>query len=332
MKNLRKFRSLFLVLILILFVLPVSVSANAPARQDHLSIRITNIPEGAVYADLLIVFPEKDPNYVEFQSGSYGADAAALKEITAYSDNGYQSFTIHYKNAKSIVKLEEVTALNPADNYFTARFCASTPRVQGGWYLEFEDQYNDLLKNYRNIKIALLDKDYKILSVSAPMMLPKVDLFHVFGGVVDYDATDGTYEFYTWYNSWAWIGVFFSLVLMLISIGIECLVAWFFGFKGKLLFTVLIVNFGTQIVMRLLHILLPLNYWVEVAILETLVYTAEFFIYKKCMKDASTGKLLIYTILANTLSLFCGLRLNQSLFGSKRAFTREVTNYGRKNF
>ena len=314
MKNLRKIRSLFLVLILILFVLPVSVSANAPDQQDHLSIRIANIPEGAVYADLLIVFPDKDPNYVEFQSGSYGADAAALKEITAYSDNGYQSFTIHYKNAKSVVQLEEVTALNPADNYFTARFCVA-PREQGGWFLEFEDQYNDLRKNYRNIKIVLLDKEYKILSVSAPMELPKVNMFHAFSGAMEYDFMFDTYEFDTWFNNWAWIGVFFAFILMLISIGIEWFVGWIFGFKGRQLRTVLLVNLTTQIVMRLLHILLPLNYWVEVAILETLVYTAEFFIYKKCMKDASTGKLLIYTILANTLSLFCGLRLNQSLFG-----------------
>lgn len=314
MKNLRKFRSLFLVLILILFVLPVSVSANAPAMMNHLYVSVRNIPEGAVYADLLIVFPEKDPNYVEFQSGAYGAEPADLKEIAEYAVDGYQSFTIHYKNAKSVVKLREVEALFPSNNYYTARFCAGEPD-DGGWYPGFEDQYNDLLKNYRNIKIVLLDKEYKILSVSAPMELPKVNMFHAFSGAMEYDFMFDTYEFDTWFNNWAWIGVFFAFILMLISIGIEWFVGWIFGFKGRQLRTVLLVNLTTQIVMRLLHILLPLNYWVEVAILETLVYTAEFFIYKKCMKDVSTGKLLIYTILANTLSLFCGLRLNQSLFG-----------------
>ena len=102
---------------------------------------------------------------------------------------------------------------------------------------------------------------------------------------------------------------------MQISIGIECLLALLFRFKGKKILTVLVVNLCTQVVMRALQMFLPLNYWVEVAILETLVYTAEFFLYKKYLKGVSTGKLLIYTILANTLSLFCGLRLNQGLFG-----------------
>lgn len=314
MKKTKKIRFLFLVLMLVFFVLPVSVSANAPDAMDHLSVNITNPPEGAVYADLLIQFSEGDPNYVEFQSGSYGADAAALKEITAYSDNGYQSFTIHYKNAKSIVEMKEAEVQRPEDAYVKVDFCAS-PNQQSGWVFEFKDQYKDIMDNYRNIKIAFLDKDFKVLSVSPPIELPEITLFRSFSGVLKYDAACGAYQFHTWYNAWAWVGIFISVFLMQISIGIECLLALLFRFKGKKILTVLVVNLCTQVVMRALQMFLPLNYWVEVAILETLVYTAEFFLYKKYLKDVSTGKLLIYTILANTLSLFCGLRLNQGLFG-----------------
>lgn len=314
MKKTKKIRFLFLVLMLVFFVLPVSVSANAPDAMDHLSVNITNPPEGAVYADLLIQFSEEDPNYVEFQSGSYGADAAALKEITAYSDNGYQSFTIHYKNAKSIVEMKEAEVQNPEDAYVKVDFCAS-PNQQSGWVFEFKDQYKDIIDNYRNIKIAFLDKDFKVISVSPPIELPEITLFRSFSGVLKYDAAYGAYQFHTWYNAWAWVGIFISMFLMQISIGIECLLALLFRFKGKKILTVLVVNLCTQVVMRALQMFLPLNYWVEVAILETLVYTAEFFLYKKYLKGVSTGKLLIYTILANTLSLFCGLRLNQGLFG-----------------
>ncbi len=283
----------------------ISVSANAPKPADHLSIYITNLPEGAVYADLLIKIPKDDSNYVDFQSSAYGDDKSLVKEIANYSKDGYCSFTLHYKNAKSNIKIEH--AYN--ENYMV-EFCC------GSEYREYLTQYEDLLNNYRNFKIALLDKDYKIISVSDSAKLPKDIPSISFYGDVEYDALENKIEVDTMVNPYfVFFGSFLSIIVMIISIVTEFLVALIFRFKGKQLLNILIVNACSQLIMRTLYLVLPFPYLIETVILEVIVYTTEFLIYKKRFADVKTSKILTYTIVANTFSLLFGIILNTFMFG-----------------
>ena len=113
----KKFKKIILVFVLVLMLTslrPWSVSANAPPPADYLTVEISDLPEGAVYADLLIQFDADDANYVDFQPNHWAADSSAAKEIAEYSTDGYRSFTFHYKNAKSNIELE---------HYFGNRYC-----------------------------------------------------------------------------------------------------------------------------------------------------------------------------------------------------------------
>jgi hypothetical protein len=94
------------------------------------------------------------------------------------------------------------------------------------------------------------------------------------------------------------------------SIGTETVISLLFGFRGRQTLTVLIVNICSQVIMRLLYLVLPFTYLIETIILEVCVYTAEFLIYKKYFKDISTIKIVGYTITANTLSLLLGIFLD----------------------
>ena len=62
--------------------------------------------------------------------------------------------------------------------------------------------------------------------------------------------------------------------------------------------------------MRVLYFVLPLTYLTETIILEILVYSVEFLIYKRLFPEEDTKKLLLYTVIANTLSLFLGIFLD----------------------
>ena len=101
---------------------------------------------------------------------------------------------------------------------------------------------------------------------------------------------------------------------MLMSIGTEVLVSLLFGFRGKRLLIILITNTCTQIIMRLLYLVLPFTYLIETIILEIMVYVTEFLIYKKCFKQEGVAKIVCYTVIANTLSLLLGILLNSYIF------------------
>ena len=106
-----------------------------------------------------------------------------------------------------------------------------------------------------------------------------------------------------------------SILVMLISVCTEFVLALLFKFKGKQLLNILVVNICSQLIMRILYLVLPFPYLIETVILEVIVYTTEFLIYKKCFADVKTSKILTYTIVANTFSLLFGIILNTFMFG-----------------
>ncbi|MBQ8895320.1 MAG: hypothetical protein IJY88_00820 [Clostridia bacterium] len=298
-----KFKKALIVLIvfcLAVFSLPTFVSANAPAPADHLTVNLSNIPDNAVYADLLIKIDKSDENYVDFQANSFADSASKAKSIVDYSDGGFYSFTFHYKNSQSNIKIE-----NYYDNLYCVSFC------EGIDYQEFLTQYESLLNHYNDIKIALLDKDFNIIAVSEAAQLPKESKMFNFYGDVYYDFNANTIEIDTQINPYFFLVAFVALILMIsISVGAEILTALLFGFKNKLLITVLLVNLCSQIIMRALYFALPFSYLIETIVLEIIVYVVEFFVYKKHFKETSTAKILAYTVVANTVSLLLGMYLN----------------------
>ncbi len=291
----------FLSALILSCVIPLSASANAPAPADSLEVLVSNLPEGAVYADLLIKIDENDPNYVAHQKSVYDGKEQTMSE---YCEEGYRSFTLHYNGAKSDIKLEK-----SFDETFGVNFC------RGSEYQDYLTQYEDLCENYRDIKIVLLDKDFEIISVSEKTQLPKENEIRVFDGVVYLDAAENVFEIDTRINPYAIIfGGFFSGVIILLSVVIELLTALLFGYNSKRLTTVAIVNVCSQVIMRVLYLILPLTYLVETVILEVLVFTLEALIYKKRFEDSRWSDVLTYTIVANVLSLAAGILLDIYVF------------------
>ena len=52
----------------------MTASANSPVPKHYLTINLTDLPENAVYADLLIKIDQNDSKYVDFQHSAYGND------------------------------------------------------------------------------------------------------------------------------------------------------------------------------------------------------------------------------------------------------------------
>jgi len=300
MKKMQKMLVACVLILLLISLLPVSVYANSPAPADYLYVLVSDKPDDAVYAELLIKIDTDDINYVDFQPNAHADDVSSVRELIEYNVDGYRSFTFHYKDAKSNMEMEDYY-----DDLYIAKFCNIAEHTG---YLT---QYEDLRENYHDIKIALMDKDYKILTVSDAGQIPKEKPFFVFYGGVTYNVSDGSItadEVFNPYSILYAVVVLLSVcVPILLSAGIEVVAALLFKFKGKQLLTVFLANLSTQIAMYLLYAALPFTYLIETIILEVLVYLTEFFVYKKCFKQMSTGKILLYTVVANTVSLLLGL-------------------------
>ena len=162
MKNLKK---LFFIVVIVTilassFVLPVF--ANAPMPAYHLTVVLSNLPDDAVYVDLLVKINQDDPNFVDFQSNNYSDSVSKSSEIVSYSDGSFYSFTFHYKNSKSNIKIEHYY-----DDLYYVDFC------NGLNYQDYLTQYESLRNHYRDVKVALLDKDFNIIVVSESIQLPK---------------------------------------------------------------------------------------------------------------------------------------------------------------
>jgi hypothetical protein len=141
--------------------------------------------------------------------------------------------------------------------------------------------------------------------------LPEVNNLYNFYGEIDYDFTDNKIDVDVSKNYYFIVfGGIFSIGIMIMSIGIEILVSLLFGFRGKRLLIILLTNTCTQIIMRLLYLVLPFTYLIETIILEIMVYVTEFLVYKKYLKQEKTTTIGWYTVIANTLSLMLGIWFN----------------------
>jgi len=281
----------------------VTAFANAPGKAKKLIFEISNLPNDVVYADLLIKMEEDDKQYVEFQEQSFVENQAAVEELVNYSIDGYRSFTFHYKEAESNIKIEP---------FFDDGYCVSFG--DGFSQKELLRQHEDLRKNYNEVKIALLDEEYHILSVSDVCEIPKEDKMFSFGGTISYDAESGEFTVDRFFNPYYVVVSALSVIMMiLLSVFLEWLVAVLFKFSNKERVKILIVNVCTQVAMRLLYFVLPFSYVVETIILEALVYGSEILIYKKTFKEKTVGNVLVYTVVANTISLIIGLLVGKIL-------------------
>lgn len=103
--------------------------------------------------------------------------------------------------------------------------------------------------------------------------------------------------------------------IVLCGIVITCFCEWLVSLLFRLNYRnsrlILWTNVVSQILMWLTYILLCgyllLDRVLVIVILEVLIYTGEFLIYWRKMREVSWLKCLIYTVTANTASLLLGL-------------------------
>jgi len=98
----------------------------------------------------------------EYNLALFGLDTSS--EIIGFNDGRFRSFTFHYNDAVAVIRTNEDSR---------GHFVHFGFRETGGETGEFRTQFWDLLENYPNMKIALLDYAGNVISVSARFSLPR---------------------------------------------------------------------------------------------------------------------------------------------------------------
>ena len=154
-----------LLIIVLLFVLPVQSVFAAMKPADTITLDINNIPNDAVYIDVLFNFKDGE-NYTELDKEYMKRYDFDITELAAYDEDDFVSFSCHYRGG------------NKADMHIK----------EGKTVFVGEEEFRRFRLNDNSLKLAVLDKDGHIMQVSEPVKTddPEKSIYLV--GDIKYDV------------------------------------------------------------------------------------------------------------------------------------------------
>lgn len=291
--------------------------ANSPAAAGWIVISPENVPEEAVFLELLIPMSQEDPHYRSFnQSGANETGLTSSAPIVGYMDEGgYISYTFHMENAVSKLKLEKRDG--EQDGCYPCRFGE-------GAFAGSQSHLEYIQRNFKTIKAALLDAEGNILAISHAASIDPGRSGYLSGSIM-YDCETGQLSPGFYEGNTLGIILMIGMVLLavpftlavraLFSSTVESAVSLAFGIRPRS--TVFMVNIISNLTFNLLLILCTglfrIPYLVFVTAGEIVAAAAEYSIYCRVLKSFSRTRLMAFSVTANLASLVLGLGLNHML-------------------
>lgn len=309
MKKRNRLLTLILTMVLLACMLPLKVSANSPEPTPYYTFYLANLPEGAEYVDLLIHLRETDEMYTDLITENIPDSFSQDAQILSYCENDYRSYTFHYRDALSMIKIGRDGDVR----YFTgdeAKWDEAHIRFDHAADIDARGQ----------VMLAMLNAQGDILQISQPLDLTNVSKFSYRLGDFYYDCATGELIIeHIENNRLDPPGQYIASSVF--GILITCLLEWLTsllfplkGYRGLIVGT----NVVSQILMRmgyaLLYLYSPFGYGTITLGLECLVYLGEFLWYRWRMKGVTWQTALGFTITANTLSWLLGHFINLIVF------------------
>ncbi|MCL1866117.1 MAG: hypothetical protein FWF82_01765 [Oscillospiraceae bacterium] len=283
----------------------VTVYANSAPPPPCILLIVKNVPEDAVYADMLIKINPDSSEYVDFNS--VNGELFEIPDdspIALFNQDGFMSFTFHYKDSLSEMSPQMYSSWHNGDVF--AMFTGE------GENSESYNQLYDIEENYHIIKIALFDEGGNIISISNEIDIKPRTVWNYFNSEIIYDAADNHASVIKETNAYVILfGMFisgFAFIRIALSVATEAAIA--IPFKIKPVRKIIAVNLITQIILISFMRFSGIPYIKALIIGEAFVYIFEFICYMAIFKNTSKIKLAVYTVTANTVSLGVGILLN----------------------
>ena len=298
----RRFYSLLLLLFCFLPALPCTVLANSPPPCPYYIFQVSNYPEETVYIDLLIPLLKSDDRYVSVIETNMPKGFSEFSEIISYHEEGFCSYTFHYRDALSSM------ACNRDGNveFFTDR--------NANYVSDDNIRYShaDEIFSMGRVRLALLDEWGNILHVSPVLELNSRKMFFSLNNYFYYDTADESFD--VLYRDNSVTGYILYIVMSIVGMLMTCVVEYAcsipFGLYNEYAKRIVLTNVVSQIMMYTAYVMLySVIFWkyrVMLVVLEILVYLGETAWYTKSIQKYSRKRIVAYTLIANTASLFVG--------------------------
>ncbi|HOP11544.1 MAG TPA: hypothetical protein PK629_08635 [Oscillospiraceae bacterium] len=268
----------YVIFLLCITAIPVSAATPPSIPYNYFSCIIQNAPDDTVYIDILIKLTPQDKEYSSFNNRE--TTISANSEIALYNKDGYMSLFFHYNNIE-----------------------AAGMEISKSWFY-FNNSDLSIYMISPTIKAVLLDKDGNILQISeAISTTPRKSEFAY---KLTYDAAENNitieFEHYTKHPfAFLYLSIFLRIVL---AAGIETLIA--IPFKLRPIWKISVVNIITQFIYIIILFIGFRSLLILTALIlgEILFYVSEFFAYRFLYKSSPKSEIVIFTIAANTATLF----------------------------
>jgi hypothetical protein len=172
------------------------VYADSQPKARTITIHLTQLSDEAYYVDLLVKIADSDKVYTAFNSEN--AERNGFDEsdsYVAYENEGYISYSLHFTNADNDMKIKKYKSDQSGDIRADNEFIPFD-------YPDYDENFDLLMQYSPKIKVAILNEDKEVISVSDVGTLKKAKGY-LTGGItynlssnslnVDYYTPDNTF-------------------------------------------------------------------------------------------------------------------------------------------
>lgn len=155
-------KKLLTIICCLLFMPISSMTAYAAARLENLQVESSNIPENAVYLDMLVSMEKDDASYTPCNDDNMKAYSFDTKSIAEYNSEGFVSMSYHYSDVYTVMEIQRIGdgSNARASNAFTLT------RISDGSLKQNSTIVFNLIEAKRKLRIAVLDASGNIIQVS----------------------------------------------------------------------------------------------------------------------------------------------------------------------
>lgn len=154
-------RSIIIILCCLMLLPCQSLTVYAEARLDSFAVKSYNLPEEAVYMDMLISMNEDDEFYTIFNEENMKQYIFDARVLSSYNKDGFISMSCHYNNNFTKMKILD----NNTGSYHNSFVL---DKNSNGGLVANDIHIHKIFSENRQFRIVLLDKDGNIIQLSKP--------------------------------------------------------------------------------------------------------------------------------------------------------------------
>ena len=287
MNNKKIVMVVFSFIIFVISVFPNIVNADI-GEKPSITIKINNLETNNYVIDLLTYAENIEDYYPDSNFSNYGR-TINKDEPGEIDKNG---ITVYFNKIASLrnITVDQAKQLYNID--YNGWISANT-RKSLLWGTCNGNNEHEHYFNYFGVperyKIIIINNDTGKIKVSNEIV--RKDFSSKV--TIDYNSMN--------INSKGFLNVKNIALTLLITIAVELIIALFMNYK-KYVKVIIMTNTITNVLLQLFLNIISGNYFTNFILFEILIFIAEYLIYKKFMKEETTRKILVYTLIANLVT------------------------------